>query len=226
MISFRFRLTAVIVVMCIVLLWATREHLVGDEVKMKVVVLGDSLTAGYGLSPSDAFPAKLEKTLKVRGLSIRVFNAGTSGDTAEMGLARLSRSVDERTDAVVLELGANDMLRGFDANVTRAALKTILEQLKARKIAVLLCGVRTQPERGEDYQRTFDAMFSSLASKYDVLFYPAFDRAFVDNPRLKLADGLHPTAAGVEAVVVDILPKIDELIERARRRKQKKGEVG
>ena len=110
------------------------------------------------------------------------------------------------------------MLRGFEPNITRAALAAILRDLEARRIVVLLCGVRSQPSLGDEYKSAFAAMFSGLASEHNVLFYPAFDDAFVDNAQLKLLDGLHPTAAGIEAVVTRILPKVEALIDRARRR--------
>jgi acyl-CoA thioesterase I len=181
-------------------------------------VLGDSLTAGYGVLAVDAFPAKLERALRTRGQSAAVANAGVSGDTTAMGLARLNRSIPDDTDAVILELGANDMLRGFDPNVTRAALAAILRNLEARRVVVLLCGVRTQPSFGDEYKSGFAAMFSDLAKEHNLLFYPAFDDAFVDDAQLKLPDGLHPTAAGIEAVVTRILPTVEALIDRARRR--------
>jgi acyl-CoA thioesterase-1 len=119
---------------------------------------------------------------------------------------------------VILELGANDMLKGLEPTVTRAALAAILRNLEARRVIVLLCGVRTQPSLGEDYKSAFAAMFSSLASEHNVLFYPTFDDAFVDDAQLKLSDGLHPTAAGIEAVVTRILPKVETLIDRAHHR--------
>ena len=120
---------------------------------------------------------------------------------------------------MIVELGANDMLRGFDPTVTRAALAAILDALKVRRIAVLLCGVRTQPSLGEQYRSAFATMFSDLANDYNVLFYPTFDDAFVDNAKLKLPDGLHPTADGIEAVVSRILPKVEALIDRAHLKK-------
>ena len=136
-----------------------------------------------------------------------------------MGLARLTRSITDNTDAVIVELGANDMLRGFEPAVTREALAAILQQpLEARRIVVLLCGVRTQPTLGDEYKRAFAAMFSGLANEHNVLFHPAFDDAFVDNVHLKLSDGLHPTAEGIEAVVARLLPKVEALIDRARHR--------
>ncbi len=211
------RPTVIAAAACIVLAWAN-HHVCAEDRAVRIVVLGDSLTAGYGVLAIDAFPAKLERALRTRGESAAVANAGVSGDTAAMGLARLNRAITDDTNAVILELGANDMLRGFEPSVTRAALVMILRNLKARRIVVLLCGVRTQPSRGDEYKSAFAAMFSGLASEHDVLFYPAFDDAFVDDAQLKLPDGLHPTAAGIEAVVTRILPKVEALIDRARRR--------
>ncbi len=135
-----------------------------------------------------------------------------------MGLARLNRSIPDNTDAVILELGANDMLRGYEPSLTRGSLVAILQNLQARRVDVLLCGVRTQPDRGGEYRNAFAAMFADLASEYNLLFYPAFDEAFVDDARLKLSDDLHPTAGGIEAVVTRILPKVEALIDHAGRK--------
>jgi acyl-CoA thioesterase I len=212
------RHTVVAATVCIVLAWATSHQVRAEERAVRIVVLGDSLTAGYGVLAVDAFPAKLERALRTSGQSVAVANAGVTGDTAAMGLARLNRSITDDTDAVILELGANDMLKGFKPTVTRAALVAILRNLEARRVVVLLCGVRTQPSLGEDYKSAFAAMFSSLASEHNVLFYPTFDDAFVDDAQLKLSDGLHPTAAGIEAVVTRILPKVETLIDRAHHR--------
>jgi acyl-CoA thioesterase-1 len=210
------RPTVIIAAVCIVLAQLTSGNVSAHERMVRIVVLGDSLTAGWGVPAGDAFPDKLQSALRVRGQSTTVSNAGVSGDTAAMGLARLHRSITDDTDAVILELGANDMLGGLDPNTTRAALVAILRNLQARRIAVLLCGVRTQPTLGDDYKKAFAAMFSGLASEHELLFYPAFDDAFVDNAQLKLSDGLHPTAAGIDAVVTRILPEVEALIDRAR----------
>lgn len=217
MVTSTLRPTVIVAAVSIVLAWTTNHNVRADERVIRIVVLGDSLTAGYGVPAGHAFPEKLEFALRARGQSAAVANAGMSGDTAARGLARLNRSIPDDTDAVILELGANDMLRGFEPNVTRAALAQILRNLEARRILVLLCGVRTQPSRGDEYKRAFAAMFSGLAREHNVLFYPAFDDAFVDDAKLKLPDGLHPTAAGIEAVVTRILPKVEALIDRARR---------
>jgi acyl-CoA thioesterase I len=212
------RPTIIAVAVCFVLACATSHHVRAEEKVVRIVVLGDSLTAGYGVPAVDAFPAKLERALNTGGQPAAVANAGVIGDTAAMGLARLNRSITDDTDAVILELGANDMLEGFEPTVTRTALAVILQNLEARRVAVLLCGVRTQPSLGDEYKSAFAAMFSGLASEHNVLFYPAFDDAFVDDAQLKMSDGLHPTAAGIEAVVTRILPKVEALIDRVRRR--------
>lgn len=218
MVSLAPRPIAIVAAACITLSWLTSHPVFAEQRAVKIVVLGDSLTAGYGLSRADAFPAKLERALKDRGQFVTVVNAGVSGDTAAMGLARMDQSIARDTDAVIVELGANDMLRGFPPDITRAALAAILRDLEARRIVVLLCGVRTQPRFGDEYKSAFAAMFFDLAKEYKVLFYPAFDEAFVDDAALKLPDNLHPTTAGIEAVVASILPSVETLIESARRR--------
>jgi len=188
------------------------------DAPLKIVAFGDSLTAGYDLSAQDAFPAKLERALKARGINATVENAGVSGDTASGGLSRLDWSIPDGTDAVILELGANDMLRGIDPQVTRNALDSILAQLKERGIAVLLCGMRAAPNLGIEYANGFETLFQELAQKYDVVFYPFFLDGVAAQPKLSLRDGLHPNAAGVDVIVNGIMPKVDELIARLRAR--------
>jgi acyl-CoA thioesterase I len=183
---------------------------------IKIVALGDSLSAGLGLPAQAAFPARLEQALKAKGLDATVANAGVSGDTASGGLGRLDWSVPEGTEAVILELGANDALRGLDPNVTKAALDKILSKLKARHIAVLLAGMRAPRNLGPDFVRAFDAIFPALASTHSVGFYPFFLDGVVTDPKLNLGDGLHPNAPGVDVIVARILPKVEELIAVAR----------
>ena len=181
-----------------------------------IVALGDSLTAGFGLPASAAFPAKLAAALKAKGHAVEVINAGVSGDTATGGLSRLDWSVPEGTDAVILELGANDMLRGLDPNVTRRALDEIVRRLTERRIAVLLAGMRAIPNLGIDYVRGFEAIYSDLAAKYDVPLYPFFLDGIAGDARFNQRDGLHPLATGVDVIVAGILPKVEELLTRAR----------
>lgn len=184
---------------------------------VKIVALGDSLTAGLGLPAAAAFPARLDAALRRTGIAATVNNAGVSGDTATGGLARLDWSVPDGTDAVIIELGANDMLRGVDPAVTKKALDTIIARLKARNIAVLLCGMKAAPNMGEDYVREFDAIYPALASTHGVVFYPFFLEGVAADRSLNQPDGLHPTAAGVDVIVERILPKVEELVGRVKK---------
>jgi len=183
---------------------------------VKIVVLGDSLSAGLGLPAQAAFPARLEQALTAKGIDVTVANAGVSGDTASGGLGRLDWSVPEGTEAVILELGANDALRGLDPTVTKTALDTTLRKLKERHIAVLLTGMWAPRNLGLDYMRAFNSIFPALASTHSVSFYPFFLDGVVTDPKLNQGDGLHPNAAGVDVIVARILPKVEELITVAR----------
>jgi len=179
---------------------------------IKMVVLGDSLSAGLGLSASAAFPARLKQSLKIKGIDVDMINAGVSGDTSSGGRDRLDWSVPEGTDAVILELGANDALRGTDPKVTRAALTDILARLKARKVAVLLCGMLAPPNYGSDYSARFDAIYPDLAKSFGVPLYPFFLEGVAADARLNQADGLHPTAEGVDVIVKNILPTVEAFL--------------
>ena len=179
---------------------------------IKMVVLGDSLSAGHGLSASAAFPARLKEFLKIKGIGVDMINAGVSGDTSSGGRDRLDWSVPEGTDAVILELGANDALRGTDPKVTRAALTDILARLKARKVAVLLCGMLAPPNYGSDYSARFNAIYPDLAKSFGVPLYPFFLEGVAADARLNQADGLHPTAEGVDVIVKNILPTVEAFL--------------
>jgi acyl-CoA thioesterase-1 len=183
---------------------------------IKIVALGDSLTAGFGLPEKDGFVPRLEAALSVDGVGAKVANAGVSGETAADGLARLDWSVPAGTDAVIVELGANDMLRGLQPQATRAALDAILRRLTARHIAVLLCGMRAAPNLGDAYGREFARIYPELAAKYGVLLYPFFLDGVAADLKLTQPDGMHPNAAGVGVIVERILPKVKELIARAQ----------
>jgi acyl-CoA thioesterase-1 len=186
------------------------------ERTVKLVALGDSLTAGYQLKGAEAFPVQLERALKAKGHAVQVANAGVSGDTSSGGLARLDWSVPDGTDAVIVELGANDMLRGVDPKVTREALGQIVRRLKERKIEVLLCGMLAARNLGLEYGLAFDAIYPELAKANDVLLYPFFLEGVVADPKLHIGDGLHPTGEGIAKIVAGILPKVEELIARVR----------
>jgi acyl-CoA thioesterase-1 len=179
---------------------------------IKMVVLGDSLSAGLGLSGSAAFPVRLQKALKAKGIDVDMSNAGVSGDTTSGGRDRLDWSVPEGTDAVILELGANDALRGIDPKVAHASLSEIVRRLQARKIAVLLCGMFAPPNYGADYSVRFNAIYPDLAKTFSVPLYPFFLEGVASDARLNQADGLHPTTEGVDMIVKNILPTVEAFL--------------
>ncbi|RVD45108.1 MULTISPECIES: arylesterase [unclassified Mesorhizobium] len=181
----------------------------------KIVGFGDSLMAGFGLGPGQGFTDKLQAALRARGHDVTVADAGVSGDTSSGGLARLDWSVPDGTQLVILELGANDMLRGVSPDITRKNLDAMLGKLKERKIAVLLAGMRAAPNLGADYQNAFDAIFPDLAGKYAVPLYPFFLDGVAGQPTLQLEDGLHPNAGGVDLMVERILPTVEKAIAAA-----------
>ncbi|HWN48477.1 MAG TPA: arylesterase [Xanthobacteraceae bacterium] len=186
------------------------------EGRVNIVAFGDSLTAGYGLPANEAFPAQLQRALDAKGLAANVVNAGVSGDTTTGGLSRLDWSVPDGTDAVILELGANDALRGIAPGITRKALDTMLRRLKERKIPVLLCGMVAPPNLGAEFGWAFNAIYADLAAQYGVILYPFFLTGVAADPKLNQRDGLHPTAAGVAVIVDRILPQVEQLIARAK----------
>ena len=179
---------------------------------IKIVVLGDSLSAGLGLSASAAFPERLQKSLNAKGIAVDIGNAGVSGDTSSGGRDRLDWSVPDGTNAVIVELGANDALRGIDPAVTRSALSDILTRLKARGVAVLLCGMVAPPNYGSDYSARFNAIYPDLAKSFGVPLYPFFLQGVAADAGLNQADGMHPTAEGVDVIVKNILPTVEAFL--------------
>ncbi len=179
---------------------------------IRLVAFGDSLTAGFLLPAEAAFPAVLEKALRQEGYRVSVVNAGVSGDTASGGLARLDWALGDGADGLILELGANDMLRGVDPKITREALESILARLKERKIKALIAGMLAGPNLGPEYKRAFDVIYPELAAKYGALYYPFFLDGVSGRADLTLSDGMHPNAAGVERMVQGILPSVRALI--------------
>ncbi len=175
---------------------------------LNLVAFGDSLTAGYLLPNEAAFPNVLEAQLKAQGLDVRVTNAGVSGDTASAGLARLDWAVGDGVDGVLLELGANDMLRGLDPDLTFSALDQIIQKLQARKIPVMLMGMVADPSLGDAYGKKFNGIYARLAKAHGLLLYPFFLDGIATDASLKLKDGLHPTREGVVEMVRRILPSV------------------
>lgn len=189
---------------------------VKDVKAVKVAVLGDSLTAGFGLPASAAFPVRLQKALQDKGIAVDILNAGVSGDTSTAGRDRLDWSIPAGTQAVIVELGANDALRGVDPKTTRAALEDILKKLKARNIAVMLCGMYAPPNLGADYGSAFNSIYPDLAKAYSVPLYPFFLDGVATDAKLTQPDGLHPTAAGVDVIVQRILPAVEAFLKAER----------
>jgi acyl-CoA thioesterase-1 len=181
---------------------------------LHLVALGDSLTAGYGLPQGQGFAEVLGRSLKAKGWDVEVTNAGVSGETAADGLARYSWSVPAGTDALLVELGANDMLRGLPPESAEAALAEILERAKKAHVATLLTGMRAAPNLGADYQKRFDAIYPRLAARYGVALYPFFLDGVAGDPRLVQPDGEHPNRAGVEVIVARVLPAVEALLRQ------------
>lgn len=182
---------------------------------LTILAFGDSLTAGYGLPSNEAFPVKLETALKARGHDVTVINAGVSGDTTSGGRDRLAWSLTDDVGAVIVELGANDALRGIDPKQTKAALDAILGEIGKRKLPVLLAGMLAPRNLGPDYGKVFEAIFPALAEAHGALLYPFFLDGAASDPALNQADGMHPNAKGVDLIVERILPKVEELVAQA-----------
>jgi acyl-CoA thioesterase-1 len=183
---------------------------------LRIVALGDSLMAGYGLAEKDGFPAKLQAALRAKGHDVEVINAGVSGDTASGGLARLDWSVPKDAAAVILELGANDALRAVNPAETRKALDEALRRLRERKLEVLLAGMLAPPNMGAEYSTAFDRIYPELAQKHGVMLYPFFLDGVAAVEKLNQRDGIHPTAAGIDVIVERILPSAEKLIAQTR----------
>jgi acyl-CoA thioesterase-1 len=179
-----------------------------------ILAFGDSLTAGFGLAPDEAFPVRLAARLKADGYDVEVANAGVSGDTTSGGLARIDWALAAHPDIVLLELGANDMLRGIDPKLVQANLDAMLARLTAAHIKVLLTGMKAPGNWGADYRQAFDGIYPALAKKYGVPLYPFFLDGVALDEKLNQADGLHPNKAGVEVIVTRIAPAIERLLGR------------
>jgi acyl-CoA thioesterase-1 len=187
---------------------------------LHIVAFGDSLSSGFGLKPAQSFPAQLQKQLKERGHNVVVTNAGVAGDTTAAGLDRLAWSLPNDADAVIVEFGANDMLRGIDPKQTRANLEKMIAALKKRRVAILLTGMRSLANWGEAYERDFDAIFPDLAREHELVYYPFFLDGVALDAKLNLDDGLHPSGKGIAEIVNRIMPKVEELITRAAARRE------
>ncbi|HZS84308.1 MAG TPA: arylesterase [Stellaceae bacterium] len=187
----------------------------GAAAPPRILAFGDSLTAGFGLAPEDTFPARLQAKLAAAGYQAEIINGGVSGDTTAGGVARLDWALADKPDYVLLELGANDMLRGIDPKVTYANLDRILTRVAASGAKTLLLGMKAVTNWGSDYQRAFDAIYPALAEKHHLAFYPFFLDGVAMQAGLNQEDGLHPNAAGVAILVDRIAPYVERLIGRS-----------
>lgn len=178
----------------------------------QILAFGDSLTAGFGLPPDQSFPEQLQAQLRADGIDAHVVNAGNSGDTTTDGLARIDWSLADKPDLVILELGANDMLRGIDPSLVRANLDKMIDKIKASGAKLLLVGMKASPNWGETYEKEFDHIYPELARAHDVALYPFFLDSVAMKPDLNQPDGLHPNARGVARIVERIAPRIADLL--------------
>jgi acyl-CoA thioesterase I len=185
----------------------------------RIVVLGDSLVAGFQLKVSDAFPAQLERALKARGHSVEIINAGVSGDTTAGGLERLKWAIPDATDAVILELGANDALRGLDPARAKANLDKIILSLKSDGLEILLAGMLAPRNLGATYSSAFDAIYPELAKQHGLLLYPFFLDGVAFDGKYNLGDGIHPNGSGVAEITRRMLPLVEQLIDRVRNKR-------
>lgn len=210
------RAASLLIMLAACLLLAPLHRIAAESPPPVIVAFGDSLTAGLGLPEKDSFPAQLERALKARGQEVKVVNAGVSGDTAAAGLARLDWAMPDDASAVIVELGANDALQGLDPAATKATLEKIITELKARGLPILLAGMEAPRNLGKDYVDQFRALYEDLATSYDLILYPFFLDGVALDDKYTLGDGLHPNAEGVARIVDGIMPKVEELLAKAK----------
>jgi acyl-CoA thioesterase I len=189
------------------LMWGT-----GAATASSILALGDSLTAGYGLPPGQSLVDKLQEALRTKGHAVTLINGGVSGDTAAQGAARLDWALTDDVKAVIVELGANDALRGLDPAQTEVALRSILDALKAKHLGVLLLGMKAPPNMGADYQAKFDALYPKLAAEYGAGLYPFYLDGVAAVPDLNQPDGMHPNEKGLLVIVPKLLPEVEKLV--------------
>ena len=200
----------------VLLLAASLPVRAAERATVRLLILGDSLTAGFGLPAAENFPTRLQHALKKEGHHVTIINSGVSGDTTAGGRSRLAWALADKPEGVIIELGANDGLRGIDPATTRANLSDIFARLAAARIPVLLAGMKAPPNLGADYGAEFNAIFDDLAKQFNPIFYPFFLEGVVARPNLNQQDGIHPNRAGVNEIVVRILPSVILLLKRMK----------
>ena len=191
-----------------------KHQAIADDMPVRILVLGDSLVAGHGLPQGKAFPEMLQQALLQDGVAVSVINAGVSGDTTAGGLARIDWSLDGNPDAAIIVLGGNDLLRGLDPDATYRNLEAIINRLKAENMAVLLAGMQAPRNFGSDYVDDFDQVYTRLAARGDVVFYPFFLDGVAMVPDLNLGDGMHPNEAGISEITKRIMPSVRALLAK------------
>jgi acyl-CoA thioesterase-1 len=212
-----------VVFTCFTLTLAGAEAMAATQKPLKIFILGDSLTAGYGVSAADALPNQLQAALRARGHAVRVLNGGVSGDTTAGGRARLGWALRDRPDAVIVALGGNDALRGIAPKSTRQNLNAILKSLAREGVPALLAGWKSPRNLGPEFVRAFEAVFPALAREHKVLFYPFILEGVALRRALNQGDGIHPNARGVAIMVAGLLPLVEQLITRARAKTRRHG---
>jgi len=206
------RFKALIAALCLALGVTLAPVDASDAGEIKIVGFGDSLMAAYNLKGDEGFPARFEAALRERGHDVTIIDAGVSGDTTSGGLARLDWSIPDGVDGVILELGANDALRGLPPEKTRENLEAMIVRLQQRGIPILLAGMLAPPNMGGDYEASFNAIYPDLAIKYGLTLYPFFLDGVTGNPDLQLTDGMHPNASGINVMVENFIPAAERFI--------------
>ena len=191
-----------------------KQPAIADDMPVRILVLGDSLVAGHGLPQGKAFPEMLQQALLQDGVAVSVINAGVSGDTTAGGLARIDWSLAGNPDVAIIVLGGNDLLRGLDPDATYRNLEAIINRFKAENMAVLLAGMQAPRNFGTDYVDDFDQVYTSLAARGDVIFYPFFLDGVAMVPDLNLSDGMHPNEAGISEITKRIMPSVRALLAK------------
>lgn len=214
----RFFLTAAVIGLAAVAA-TPRPSKADSAISVTLAAFGDSLSAGYMLAAGDSFPAQLQVALAAKGYKVEVVNAGVSGDTTAGGLQRLDWSLQPGVDGVILELGANDALRGIDPHITKDNLDKIISKIKDKGADILLTGMKAPGNWGPEYQATFDVIYPELAGKHNLPLYPFFLEGVIGQDELTMDDGLHPTTKGVAELVKRILPDVEALLKRIGERK-------
>jgi acyl-CoA thioesterase I len=204
-----------VIVNCILMLWLAAMPAAAQAATARILMLGDSITAGLGLAPDEALPARLEARLKADGYDVSVINAGVSGDTTAGGAARIDWVLSDHPQFALVELGANDALRGLDPGEAYKNLDRILAKLQAAGVKTLLLGMKAPGNWGRDYQQSFDPIYERLADKYHVPLYPFVLDGVALDPALNQPDGLHPNEKGVAMIVAKLAPAVENLLRGA-----------